>query len=206
MTRTVTLAGFMWITVFCSVALLAACIERPVAEFQADISTGVAPLTVTFTNHSTNGEVFTWDLGDGGKAITTDVSESVTHEYKVSSKYMVILTASFADGSLASKSSTTITVRTGPLADIVLNKTGELRLNSGEEFAFTVRPVDLGGNEVSGVLVSFESDPSAGVINGAGVFTATTEHGRYTNAIRIIAVKDSRTVSKTVSVIVESEF
>jgi PKD repeat protein len=37
----------------------------PVADFTATPLTGDAPLSVTFTNLSTNGTYFTWDFGDG---------------------------------------------------------------------------------------------------------------------------------------------
>ena len=50
----------------------------PVAEFTADIQSGCAPLTVTFSESSERATSFTWDYGD---ATSSEGWEATTHEH-----------------------------------------------------------------------------------------------------------------------------
>ena len=60
------------------------------ANFSADITNGVHPLSVTFTNSSTAGPVnYDWDFGDG--TVSTDTSP--VHTYSAAGVYTVTLTA-----------------------------------------------------------------------------------------------------------------
>ena len=61
----------------------------PVADFVADFTNGLAPLTVNFTNRSTDATSFTWDFGDGHSS--TDAEPSNT--YSNAGTYSVSLTA-----------------------------------------------------------------------------------------------------------------
>lgn len=68
----------------------------PVAAFSGTPLTGVVPITVTFTDASTNTPTsWAWDFGDG----VTSTLQSPTHEYVQSGSYTVTLTATNADGS-----------------------------------------------------------------------------------------------------------
>ena len=49
----------------------------PNAEFVGDVTTGYAPLTVNFTNLSTNANSYEWIFGDGG----TSTQFAPTHLY-----------------------------------------------------------------------------------------------------------------------------
>jgi len=68
----------------------------PVADFTGTPLTGVAPLSVAFTDTSTNTPTsWAWDFGDGG----TSTSQNPTHSYTSSGVYTVTLTATNAAGS-----------------------------------------------------------------------------------------------------------
>jgi len=68
----------------------------PAADFTAWPTTGVAPLTVVFTNTSTcNYTTSLWDFGDG----TTSTLGSPTHTYTATGVYTVALTVSGPGGS-----------------------------------------------------------------------------------------------------------
>ena len=65
----------------------------PVANFSADLISGVSPLTVHFINLSTNASTYLWNFGDG----TTSTEVSPVHTYSTSGVveviYIVTLTA-----------------------------------------------------------------------------------------------------------------
>ncbi|AKB36571.1 cell surface protein [Methanosarcina siciliae C2J] len=68
----------------------------PVAGFSADVTTGTAPLTVTFTDESTNDPTeWAWDFGDGG----TNDQQNPVHEYTAAGTYTVTLAATNSAGS-----------------------------------------------------------------------------------------------------------
>ncbi len=67
----------------------------PVASFDASPASGTEPLTVSFTDLSTNSPTkWTWDFGDG----STSTAQNPTHTY-IAGTYTVQLTTSNADGS-----------------------------------------------------------------------------------------------------------
>lgn len=68
----------------------------PDAEFTADVLSGDAPLSVDFTDLSTNTPTsWLWDFGDGA----TSTSQNPTHVYTTPGTYTVELTATNANGS-----------------------------------------------------------------------------------------------------------
>ncbi len=69
--------------------------EPPVANFVSDLSTGIAPLTVQFTDLSTGDlDVWLWDFGDG----LTSTLQSPTHTYSLGGVYPISLTVSGPGG------------------------------------------------------------------------------------------------------------
>ena len=68
----------------------------PVAAFSGTPLTGVAPMSVTFTDASTNTPTgWAWDFGDGGNSS----SQNPSHNYTTPGTYTVTLTATNAGGS-----------------------------------------------------------------------------------------------------------
>jgi PKD repeat protein len=67
----------------------------PVADFSGSPTSGPAPLTVSFTDLSTNSPTaWDWTFGDGG----TDTAQNPSHEYTTAGDYTVSLTATNAGG------------------------------------------------------------------------------------------------------------
>ncbi|AKB48667.1 hypothetical protein MSKOL_2890 [Methanosarcina sp. Kolksee] len=71
-------------------------IEKPVANFTSNVTSGKAPLTVAFTDKSTGlPEKWKWNFGDG----TTSREKNPTHKYLQEGKYKITLTVSNTAGS-----------------------------------------------------------------------------------------------------------
>ncbi len=68
----------------------------PITNFTANTTSGTAPLTVNFTDLSTNAPTsWEWDFGDG----TTSIDQNSIHTYATAGTYNVILNATNAGGS-----------------------------------------------------------------------------------------------------------
>jgi len=79
------------------VAVSEVVVTPPVAAFSADVTSGEAPLTVTFTDASTNTPTsWAWDFGD---SVGTSTSQNPSYEYTDAGTYTVSLTATNAGGS-----------------------------------------------------------------------------------------------------------
>ena len=77
------------------------CIDLPVANFMANLTTGLAPLTVSFTDQSMGViEVWDWDFGDG----ETTTEQNPSHIYHEPGIYDVLLTVTSVEGSHHRKS------------------------------------------------------------------------------------------------------
>jgi PKD repeat protein len=90
----------------------------PVADFSADPTSGVAPLTVQFTDLSTgNPTSWDWDFGDG---TGSSMEQNPTYEYTNPGEYTVSLTVSNDQGSDTEIKGAYITVNyPPPVADFV---------------------------------------------------------------------------------------
>ena len=90
---------------------------RPVrALMKADITQGCQPITVHFTNESSNSDSCVWDFGDG----TTSKAPKPTHKFEGAGDYQVSLTA-YGDCGAASTSTKTIHVFPKPTAGFEQN-------------------------------------------------------------------------------------
>ncbi len=82
----------------------------PVASFTKSVASGVAPLSVTLTDTSSNGPTsWSWDFGDGTPVSTL---QSPVHVFSAAGSYNVTLTATNAAGSNTSAAQV-VTVTTG---------------------------------------------------------------------------------------------
>ena len=91
-------------------------VEPPVADFVGDPTSGPVPLTVSFTDLSTNDPTsWDWTFGDGG----TDTVQHPSHEYTSTGQFTVSLTAANAAGQDIATKTAYITVAVPPVADFV---------------------------------------------------------------------------------------
>jgi YVTN family beta-propeller protein len=78
-------------------AVLTGDITPPVADFTSDVKSGTMPLTVQFTDNSSNSPTsWQWNFGDGTPNATT---QNISHTFSNAGAYTVILTVSNAGGS-----------------------------------------------------------------------------------------------------------
>jgi PKD repeat protein len=88
-------------------------ITKPVSNFTSSVTSGKAPLTVTFTDKSTGTPgVWKWSFGDG----TTSTLKNPTHKYSKAGVYTVSLTVKNAVGSNTVTKTDYIKVVTKPVA------------------------------------------------------------------------------------------
>ena len=128
--------------------LLAACTGPTVAQMFTNTTRGQAPLSVTFTNESTNADKFQWDFGDGATTTTTDVKEQVTHEYIKAGTHTVTLTAiKGTETSETSIMTLNITVEPGPL-DKVTIENATVVAESAKQHQFIASALDRFDNPI----------------------------------------------------------
>jgi PKD repeat protein len=85
--------------------------NAPVAAFVGSPTTGGAPLTVNFTDQSTNSPTsWSWTFGDAG----TSTAQNPSHVYSTAGTYTVTLTAANSCGSDAETKTNYIAVTTAP--------------------------------------------------------------------------------------------
>ncbi len=94
--------------------------EFPEAAFDANATSGAAPLAVEFTDHSTGVPVsWSWDFGDG----TTSAEQNPVHVYEDAGTYTVTLTAANPAGSDTVEAADSIIVFEPPAAYFTANTT-----------------------------------------------------------------------------------
>ena len=94
----------------------------PVADFSADSTSGFTPLTVNFSDLSSNGPTsWSWDFGDGGSS----TEQNPSHTYTIANTYEVSLTATNAfDSDTETKTGyITVTDPPAPTADFSASPT-----------------------------------------------------------------------------------
>ncbi len=135
----------------------------PVAAFSGTPTSGTAPLTVTFTDASTNTPTsWLWDFGDGDS--TNATVQNPVHTYTNAGTFTVNLTATNNVGSNTISKAGYITVSALPAASFTANVT------SG------VAPLDVAFNDLS------SNGPTSWAwdFNNDGVVDATTQNATYT--------------------------
>jgi PKD repeat protein len=188
------------ITLILSLSLLMiSCAGPPEAQVVASITSGQAPLSVTFTNESRNSDKFQWDFGDG-TTTTTDMNESVIHEYTKAGKHTMTLTA-FNKGKPSESNTTTltITISHGVLDHVkVIPSTVEPEVNGSQQF--TAEGMDAYDNPIPEAQLTWEVAERVGSITSNGMFTAGTEVGVYDPAIIVTAILDGHSAKTTVPI------
>jgi PKD repeat protein len=175
---------------------LSACAGLPEAQIVASKTSGQAPLSVTFTNESKNADQFQWDFGDGATMTTTDVKESVTHEYTKAGTHTVTFTA--GKPPKTSIATLTVTVQPGPLHEVLISPSGA-KILPRQQLQFQATALDAFGNEIEGLQLSWEAG-RAGTIDAHGLFTAGLVPGRYLKDIKITATAIGRQVVGTTAI------
>lgn len=121
-----------------------------------DVTLGIAPLTVNFTNNSSNANVFDWDFGNGQSALL-NTTQSQTMTYTTDGSYQVQVIAS--NGTCSTD--TIITISVVPFADPVI------------EFPNVFTPNGDGSNESYFPTVNFAKDIDYIIVNRWGNVIAT---------------------------------
>ncbi|MGC3958310.1 MAG: PKD domain-containing protein [Verrucomicrobiota bacterium] len=144
---------------------------QPIANFIADVTAGLAPFTVNFTNLSANATDFIWDFGDS--FISTNASPA--HTYTNAGAFSVSLTAIGAGGTNAITFLLYITVTNLPpplpIADFIANVTVGLA-------PLTVNFTNLSSNAMDFVWNFGDGNASTNVsppntYSNAGAFSVT---------------------------------
>jgi len=170
--------------------------------FTGEPTSGVAPLSVTFTNRYTGAASYTWDFGDGNSA----TNDNPVHTYTNAGSYSVTLTATGAGGTNALTRTDYIVVINPALlvvtpasldfgllapgatvqASFVISNagvatlTGEATLDIGPFTILSGTPFSLEESGTTNLVVSF--DPvDAGSFSNLVVFTSTG--GNATNTV-----------------------
>lgn len=157
----------------------------PVASFTADVTNGTVPLTVNFTDSSTNTPTsWSWDFGDGRTATT----QNVAHTYAAAGTYTVNLTATNLAGSSSSES--TITVTSGTLVPVALYSANA---TSGTA-PFPVQFQDISENSPTGWYWDFGDGINSTVRNATHTYTTA---GVYTVNLTVTNAAGSDSLANT---------
>ena len=179
---------------------LSACAGPPQASGVASVTAGQAPLKVTFTNNSSNADMFQWDFGDGTTTTTDKSDEVVTHNYTKAGAYTTILTATRrGDPPETSTITFGINVQAGPLDNVTIEPaTPTLSVTQAQQF--TVTALDQFDNSIRGLTFAFQSDEQAGQVDSDGNFTAGTEAAIYQDAVTVEVIQGAITRTPTADI------
>ena len=142
------------------------------ADFSADVTSGIAPLTVQFTDLSTGDYgALAWDFGDGA----TSAETSPTHVYTAAGTYTVSLTVTGDGGTDGETKTAYITVYTAVHADFSADVTSGIA-------PLTVQFTDLSTGDYDTLAWDFGDGGSSGEANPTHVYT---DAGTYTVSLTI---------------------
>ena len=126
----------------------------PVAAFTANVTSGVAPLTVVFTDTSTNSPTsWFWTFGDG----STSADQNPAHTYNQTGRFTVTLTVANAAGSSS---------MTGV---IIVQEIPPQPPKAAENFTLASDAVNVTTGE-GGQQVTFNATAGAGTTDGTDIF------------------------------------
>ncbi|HRY76139.1 MAG TPA: PKD domain-containing protein, partial [Methanoregulaceae archaeon] len=152
----------------------------PVAVFSGTPTSGTAPLTVKFTDASTNTPTsWSWNFGDGNA--TNATVQNPVHTYLSAGTYSVTLTATNSAGSDSETETDYVTVTASPSAPTI---TGISPTTGSEEGGTSVTIIGTGF--ASATAVRFGATEAASyTVNSATRITATSPAGTGTVHITV---------------------
>ncbi|MFT5461990.1 MAG: PKD repeat protein [Planctomycetota bacterium] len=162
----------------------------PIAEFSSDVTQGLTPLDVQFTD-ATTGSVtaWAWDFGDGN----TSTAQSPSHSYTLAGTFTVGLTSTGPGGSDGeTKVDYILTVDTPPTADFTSDVTSGVA-------PLDVQFTDASVGHVSSWAWDFGDALASTVQAPLHTFTAA---GTYTVALTVAGAGGMDTVTKVGFIIV----
>ncbi|MBI4330027.1 MAG: PKD domain-containing protein [Chloroflexi bacterium] len=163
--------------------------SMPVAGFTENVSSGIAPLTVNFTDTSAGNIVsWLWSFGDG----TTSSTKNPVKTYSSSGNYAVTLTVTNPAGS--SSATAVKRVYSMPSANFTVSATGA---NPGGVLYFT----DQSSGNVTGWSWSFGDGTGSSSQNPSKSYAST---GNYSVSLTASNLAGSNTLSRTGYVTVTS--
>jgi len=142
--------------------------EGPVAEFIGSPISGPVPLTVDFTDQSTNSPTsWSWDFGDSG----TSGAQHPSHEYTAVDSYTVSLTATNSYGQDTETKPDYITVTSGgggdyfctsaTITDGTLKSGDHTDTHASDDVYMVVTSVKVGGKQCTIIEYAFETGLSS---------------------------------------------
>jgi len=159
----------------------------PTASFTASASSGVAPLTVSFSailSHDSDGIIVTyeWDFGDGGSGS----GKSASHTYAAAGTFTVVLQITDDNGALATAQKTiTVSEATG-------GDTG----GTGPTASFTATPLvgaspltvtfNASASAYAGHAITYFSWNFGDGVTGTGITTSHTYSPSTTNTYHVV--------------------
>ena len=167
----------------------------PVAGFIGGPTNGAAPLTVTFTNLSSNATNYVWNFGDGN-AFTTSSSINVTDTYTNTGSYTVILTAT-GPGGTNSLTNTTFIVVTPPMPPVV----GFVGGPTNGIAPLTVTFTNLSSNATNYVW-NFGDGKMLGTSSKTNVTNTYTDAGSYTVILTATGSGGTNSLTNTAYIVV----
>jgi len=168
----------------------------PVAAFSGGPASGVAPLTVTFTNFSSNATNYVWSFGDGN-TFSTGSSANVTDIYTNAGSYTVILTAIGPGGTSALTNAAYIVVTNPPPVAGFSGAPTNIFVTQSVTFtdASTGSIINWVWNFGNGCMVTNSSN--------ANVTNAYAVAGSYTVSLTVIGAGGSSTSTRAGYVVVK---
>ena len=174
----------------------AASAQVPGAAFTADKTSGDAPLSVQFTDQSTNEpNLWEWDFDNDGAVDSTE--QNPTYEYSTAGTYSVKLTVSNAAGSDNEVKTEYITVTESVVAvtGVNINEDDQtLVIGQTVQLTAVVEPADATNQNVAwssseeAIATVSETGLVTAVGEGTASITVTTEDGNFTDNITFTSV------------------
>lgn len=158
--------------------------SAPLADFTADVTSGTAPLTVSFTDQSANTPTsWTWDFGDGG----TSTSHNPAHTYTSAGTYTVILNATNAAGSNISTQTGYITVTSASSGSSGSSRSGIGTAVISDPSAGTVTPTYTAVNHIlGGSSIEYDLSGTGSPVLGI-TFDAKDNEGLVTATVQVLS-------------------